>query len=170
MFECLQHLIGADREHRRTAPAGDVSEGVGEKRFADADGPDDGDMGVGVEEAQRGELVQECTIEGDLRGRVPALQAHRRVETRFLHAERDREALSPGDFVTEHLEEQILVRHLLLARKREPLRQGVEHARQFQPPQYGFQIRADHIGGRHRDSSPSEAAWSGSLYCEAGRR
>ena len=63
------------------------------------------------------------------------------------------------------------MRHLLLAREREPLGQRVEHARQLQPPQDGFQIRTDHIGGRHEDSSPSEAALgSGSLYCVAGRR
>ena len=52
---------------------------------------------------------------------VPALQAHRWVETRLLDAECDREALPPGDFVAEYLEEQILVWHLLLARECEAL-------------------------------------------------
>ena len=41
------------------------------------------------------------------------------------------------------------MRHLLLAREREALGERIEHARQLQPPQDGFQIRADHIGGRH---------------------
>ena len=47
------------------------------------------------------------------------------------------------------------MRHLLLAREREPLGQRVEHARQLEPPQDGFEIRTDDIG-RHCESSPSE--------------
>jgi hypothetical protein len=170
MLQRFEHLVGADSEHGRAAAAGDVAECVGEEGFADAHRADDGDVGMGIEKAERGELVEERPIEGDLRGRVPVLQAHRRVETRFLHAEGDGEALPPGDFVAEDLEKQILMRHLLLARQREALGQRVEHARQLEPPQDGLQIRVDHIGGRHRDSSPSAAARNGSLYCEAGRR
>ena len=71
MLERFEHLVGADGEHGRPAPAGDVAEGMREKGFADADGADDGDMGVRIEEAQRGELVEERAIEGDLRGAVP---------------------------------------------------------------------------------------------------
>ena len=57
MLERFEHLVGADGEDGRAAPAGDVAEGMREKGFADADETDDRDMGVGVEEAQRGELV-----------------------------------------------------------------------------------------------------------------
>ena len=67
----------------------------------------------------------------------------------FCDPERDGEAVAPRDFVAEDLQQEILMRHLLLAREREPLGQRVEHARQLQPPQDGFQIRTDHIGGRH---------------------
>jgi hypothetical protein len=82
-----------------------------------------------------------------------------------LHTKRDREAVAPRDFVAEDLQQEILMRELLLARQREALGQRVEHARQLQPPQDGFEIRIDHSGRRHEDSSPSEAALgSGSLY------
>ena len=78
VLQRLEHLVGADGEHGGAAPAGDVAEGMREKGLADADGADDGDVGVRVEEAQRGELVEERAIEGDLRGAVPGVQAHRR--------------------------------------------------------------------------------------------
>jgi hypothetical protein len=89
----------------------------------------------------------------------------------FLHTERDGQAVAAGGFVAEDLQQEIVMRHLLLAREREPLGERVEHARQLQPPQDGFEIRTDHVGRRHEDSSPSEAARaSGSLYWVVGRR
>ena len=97
---------------------------------------------------------------------------HGRIQAGFLHAERDAEAVASGDFVAEDEEQQILMRHLLLAREREALRQGVEHARELEPAQDGFQIRTDRVGG-HWDSSPvvdRAAARSGNAYWVAGRR
>jgi hypothetical protein len=41
------------------------------------------------------------------------------IQTGLLHTERDRVAVAPGDFVAEDLEQQILMRHLLLARERQ---------------------------------------------------
>ena len=149
MLQRLQHLVGADGEDGGAAPAGDVAEGMREKGLADADGADDGDVRVGVEEAQRGELVEERAIEGDLRGGVPSVQAHVRIQAGLLDPQRDGEAVAPRDFVAEDLEQQIVMRHLLLAREREPLGQRVEHARQLEPPQDGFQIGTDPISGRH---------------------
>jgi hypothetical protein len=66
VLEGLAHLIGADREDGGAAPARDVAEGVSEKGLADADGPDDRDVGMRVEEAQGRELIEEGAIEGDL--------------------------------------------------------------------------------------------------------
>ena len=88
MLERLEHLIGADGEHGGAAPAGDVAERMGEKGLADADGADDGDVRVGVEEAQRRELVEERAIEGDLRGRVPRVEVHGGIQAGFLDAQR----------------------------------------------------------------------------------
>ena len=71
---CLRVLsiwVGAHREHRGAAPAGNVPEGMREKRFAHAHWTYDGDMGVGVEEAQSRELVEQRRIEGDLGGGIP---------------------------------------------------------------------------------------------------
>jgi hypothetical protein len=89
-----------------------------------------------------------------------------------LHAEGDREALAPGDFVAEDEQQQILMRHLLLMGEHEPLRQDVEDQRQLQASQHAFQIRIDDLS-RHCESSPSDAGaagGSGSAYWVAGRR
>jgi hypothetical protein len=148
-----------------------VAEGVREKRFADADRADDRDVGVGVEEAQGGELIEQRAVKRHLGGRIPRLQAHRGIQPRLLHAQRDGETLAPCDFVAEDLQQEILVRHLLLARECEALGEGVEHARQLEPSQDGFEIRADDIRS-HADSSPSEAAAgrSGRANWMGGRR
>ena len=47
----LEHLIGPAGEDARRPTARDVPEGMREKRLADADGADDGDMGMGLEKA-----------------------------------------------------------------------------------------------------------------------
>jgi len=143
-----------------------VAEGLGETGFADADGTDDGDVRMGVEEAQRRELIEEGAVEGDFRGAIPGLQSHGGIQTSFLDAERDGEAVAPRDFVAEDLQQEILMRELLLARPREAIGQRIEHARQLQPSPDGFEIGADRIGGGHCESSPSDdvAGRSGSAY------
>lgn len=115
-----------------------MAEGVREKRFADADRADDRDVGVGVEKAQGGELIEQRAVKRHLGGRIPRLQAHRGIQPRLLHAQRDGETLAPCDFVAEDLQQEILVRHLLLARECEALGEGVEHARQLEPSQDGL--------------------------------
>lgn len=149
VFEGFQHLVGADGEDGGAASAGDVAERMGEKRFADADGADDRDVRVCIEEAERRELVEQRPVEGDLRGGVPGLESHGGIEVGFLDAQRHGQTLPACDFVTEHLQEQILVGQLLLARQCQPLGERVEHARQLQPSQHGFQIGTDHIGRGH---------------------
>ena len=126
-----------------------MAQGVGEKGLADADGPDDGDVSVRVEEAQRRELVEGLAIKGHCRGGVPGVSAHRGIQARRLDAHGDGQAVAAGDFIAEDLQQEVLLRHLVLARQRESLGQRIEHARQLEPPQDGFQIRADHIGRRH---------------------
>jgi hypothetical protein len=80
-----------------------LGEGVGEEGLADADRADEGDVGVGVEEAQRGLLVEERAIEGHLRGTVPRLQDHGRVQAGLLHPQRDAQAVTPCDLIASEL-------------------------------------------------------------------
>ena len=79
----LSSLSAVSGEDGVAAAAGDVAERVGEEGLADADGADDGDVGVRLEEAQRDELVPERAVEGDLGGRVPVLEGHGGVELRL---------------------------------------------------------------------------------------
>jgi hypothetical protein len=80
---------------------------------------------------------------------VPVLQAHGGIQAGFLDPQRDGETVAPRHFVAEHLQEEILMGHLLLSRERQPFGQCIEDARQLQPAQDGFQIRTNHVGRRH---------------------
>jgi hypothetical protein len=99
-----------------------VAERVREKGLAHPDGPDDGDVVMGFQEAEGGELVEERAVEGDLRRGIPVLELRAGVEARTLRAEGRGQAIAPGHLVGEDEQEKVLVRHLLLARER--LRRG----------------------------------------------
>ena len=93
--------------------------------------------------------LSERAVEGDLRGRVPRLETQGGIEARPLDAQRDGEAVAPRDLIAEDEEQEVLVRHLLLTGERESLGQRVEHARELQTTEHGFQIGTDRISG-HR--------------------
>ena len=75
-----QHLVGTGEADVVAVTAGEVSERAGEERLADADGAEDDDVTMRFEEAQAHELREHALVEGDLRGLVPELQTHRRIE------------------------------------------------------------------------------------------
>jgi len=127
VLEGLEQLVRAQRQRRAAAAAGDVAEGVRQEGLADADWADDRDVRVGFEEAQRDELVPQRPVVGDLRGGVPALELHLRVEVAALGAQAGGAAIAATDLVSEDEQQQVLVGHLLLTREREPLGQRVEH-------------------------------------------
>src|SRR5207244_12072413 len=83
-------------------------------------GADDRDVLVLIEEAERGELLEERAVEGDARGVIPALEAHGGIEPGLGGADGDGVAVAPAHLVGEAGEEQILVRELVLAGGREP--------------------------------------------------
>ncbi len=58
VLQRLEEAIGPDGERGVAAATGDVPERVREEGLPDADGPDDGDMGMRLEEAQRGEFLR----------------------------------------------------------------------------------------------------------------
>jgi hypothetical protein len=55
-----------------------------EEGLADADWTDDEHVVVGVQEAKRGELVEESVVEGDVGRRVPGLELGLGVERSLL--------------------------------------------------------------------------------------
>ncbi len=143
-----------------------MPEGVGEKGFAHAARPDDRDMRVAVEKAQRRELIEERLVEGHLGGRIPGFQMHGGIQVGLLHAQRDCQAVAAGGFIAEDEQQPVLMRHFLLPRQHQALGQGVQDPRQAEPAQNGFQIGTDDLGG-HSDSPPSDegaAGRSGSAY------
>ena len=149
-----------------------MRERVGKKRLADAHRPDDRDVRVRLEEAERDEFVPQRAVVGDFRSLVPALKLHLRVEVAALGAHGSGAAVAAADLVGEHEQEQVLVGHLLLPSDGEPLRQRVEYRRELEAPERGLEVSGDQVGGH--GSSPSGLSRSreacGRAYCEVGRR
>jgi hypothetical protein len=129
-----EHLIGPHGKDGAALATRDVAEGVGDEGFADADGPDEGDMGARVEKAERDELVKEDAVEGDLGRRIPGFELHGGIEARALRPEGRGLTVAARGFVGEDEEKEILMRHLLAAREGETFGQGVGHAGEFEAP------------------------------------
>src|ERR1700758_1429976 len=92
---------------------------------------------------------------------------------RLLRPQRNRQAVAWRVFVAENQQQPILMRHFLLSGEHEPLGQGIQHARELQPPQHDFQIGTDPFGS-HWESSPffedGSRPASGRAYWLAGRK
>ena len=106
--------------------AGNVSERVREKGLSDADGTDDGHVAVRLDEAHRDELVEQLLVVLDLRRRIPSFEVHAGSELRALRACRRGGAIATLTLVGEQEEEEVLMRHLLLAREGDALGERVE--------------------------------------------
>jgi len=148
-----------------------VAEGVSEEGLADAHVPDDGDVVVGFEEAQRGEFVEQGAVELDLGGLVPPLELGVPLQVAPLGPDGGRLAVAAGGLVAEREEQQVLVGHLLLAGEHEPLGKGIEHPGELEALQDGLQFGGDDVWVH--GSSPSSVRSrdaSGRAYWLAGRR
>jgi len=168
VLEGLGQAIGADGAHGGAAGAGELPERVGEEGLADADGADDGDVFVLVEEAQRGELTQQGAVEGDARGVVPALEPPRRVEAGLLGPHGRGGAVAAAHLVGQDGQQQILVGELLLAREGQATRECGEDERELEAAEHRDEFRADAVA---HASPPAGASPCGpSAYSAGGRR
>ena len=109
VLEGLEQRVRAEGEDGVAAATGDVAQGVGEKGFADADGADEGDVVMRLQEAERDELGEEGAIEGDVGGGVPVLELGARVEARPLRPQGGGQAVPARDLVGEDKQEEVLV-------------------------------------------------------------
>ena len=78
-------------------------------------------MGMRLQEAQGGELVEQRLIVSDLGCGIPVFELHARVELRLARPGFGRCTVAARDLVTEHEQQQILMRRLLLARQGEAI-------------------------------------------------
>ena len=150
VLEGLEHAVGAKSEDGIPAATGEMPECVSEEGLADADVADDSDVVMRLDEAERGELGEQSLIEVNAGGRVPVLQVRVGLEASFLGAKSGREGVATLSLVGEDEEKEVLVRGFILASEKEPLGQGIEHARKLQSPKDGSKIGFDGFG--HRDS------------------
>jgi hypothetical protein len=165
LLERLEHAVGPKGEHRVTAATGEMAECVSEEGLADADVADDSDVVMRLDEAERGELGEQSLVEVNLGGGVPVLESGVGLEASLLGAQGDGEAIAPLSFVREYEEQEVLVWGFVLASEKEPLGQGIEHARELQSPKHGSKIGFD--GFSHCDSPFWDMGFvpSGRAYC-----
>ena len=134
-------MIRGESEYGVTAATGDVAESVRQKGLAHADRSHDQHVPPCLQKAQGGEFVQHRSIERDLGGVIPLLELGALFEARTLRAQGSRLAVSTRYLIAQDQEQEVLVRHFLLAGQGEPLGQGVENARELEPAEYGAQVR-----------------------------
>src|SRR5580698_7185644 len=103
-----------------------MTERAREKRLSNSNGAEDDNVTVGRDEAKRAELMEYSSIEGDLRGLVPSLHHHRRIESRLIGAPCRSRATSALDLVGEDHQQEVLDRHRVFLGQRDALGQGVE--------------------------------------------
>jgi hypothetical protein len=170
VLEGLEHAVGPEGEHGVAAATSEVPEGMSEEGFANADVTDDGDMVMGFDEAEGGELGEEGLVEVNLRGGVPVLEARVGLEPSLLGAQGGGEAIATLTFVGEDEKEEVLVRGFLLAREEEPFGKGIQHAREFESTEHGSKVGFDGFG--HCDSPFRDMIFvpSGRAYCWGGLR
>jgi hypothetical protein len=76
-----------------------------------------------------------------------------------LRTERSSEAVAASGFVGQHQQEEVLVRHFLLAAERESVGKCIEDGRELQTSQYSFEIGRDDISGAHGYLRISDRLW-----------
>src|SRR5579862_3571952 len=136
-----QHLIGAQEVDVVAMTAGEVTESVGDEGLADADGPENDDVPMRLQEAQRTELCEELLVEGDLGRLVEPLERHVGVELGVGDSVGDGGVVAPCDLVGDEQGEDLLERHTLRLREVEPLGQRVEDAAEAQAAQRRGELR-----------------------------
>src|SRR5580704_1613496 len=96
-----------------------------------------------LQEAQRRELRQKTPIEVHLRGLVPSLDHHVRMESRFGGPTVGGAAVSTLDLVGEQQEQDVFERQPLLLGKTKALRQRVEDLAEAQALERSDELGAD---------------------------
>jgi hypothetical protein len=104
MTQGFKHAVSANSKDGITTTAGDVSEGVGEKSFANTHGTNDGHMSVSFNETQRDKLVQNVAVEIDFGGVIPSFELHVGFEMRSLSPNPGREPITTRGLVRKEEE------------------------------------------------------------------
>ncbi len=136
--------------------AGDVAEGLRDEGLADADGPEDDDVAMGLEEAKARQLGEHALVEAHLRRLVPRLEAHPRIEARLAGTQIGSDVVAPRDLVGEDEQQEIVKRHLLLVGEHESLGERVCDASELEALERADELRVeDGRRGRSHQSSSS---------------
>jgi len=120
-----------------------VSEGLGEKAFADADGAAEDDILLAFDEVKAEEVGQAGLVETDFGGPVETFQRALFLKAGGGHAVGDVFLFAPFDFVGQDEFQKLGVIEFFFSRIGDPIGQRGQHGGKFQTFQYGFQFKLD---------------------------
>ncbi len=129
LVKVSQQVVGAQEQDVATGPAGGVTKGAGEKRLADADGTEEDDVLLALEEAEAEEIADAIAVEGNGGVLVEALQGLLLLESGAVESEREVLVVAPIDLVLEDEFEQIELSELRLLRVGDAVGKRREHSR-----------------------------------------
>jgi hypothetical protein len=139
----LEERIAAEEEHTASGSAGAVSEGTGEEGLADADGPEEEDVLVALEEAEAEEIADPVPVEGDGGIPVEVLKGVGLLEAGTVETSGEVLVLPAVNLVLEgELQEAEGAEGGLLGIGG-PIRKGGEHSGELEALEHGFQGRFD---------------------------
>ena len=126
MSEGFEHVVGGGSDDGVLSGACDVGDGVCEEGLAHTDGADNDRVVMSLDEAEGDELIKKVLIEGDFGRGIPPFEAKVGIEVCLLGTKGGGLGVAAGDLVREDEQEEILVRHLLLASEGQALGESVE--------------------------------------------
>lgn len=155
LVEPLEHAIGPEEEYVVPGSAGGVTEGAGEEGLPDADGAEEEDVLLALEEAEREEVLHAVAVEGDRGVPVEALEGLLLLEAGAVQTHRKVLVVAAIHLVLEHELEEVELRELRLPGVGDAIRERRQDARELQALEDGLERGVDL--DRHGSRSP----WGG---------
>jgi hypothetical protein len=142
-----EERIAAEEQHPASGPAGAVSEGTGKEGLSDADGSEEEDVLVALEETEAEEIADPVPVEGDGGVPVEVLKGVGLLEAGPVEAGGEALVLSAVDLVLEGELQEVEGTEGGLLGIGGPIRKGGEHSGELQTLEHGFQGRFDFSHG-----------------------
>lgn len=151
LVQLLQHLIGSEKEHSETSPAGGVTEATSQECLADTDWAEEENVFGPLDEAQAEEVAHPVTIESDRSVPIEVFEGAHFLEARSVESMGEIGLLAPVDFILERQFEEVLQVELRLLCIGHPIGERRQDPGELEAFENGLEGRLD----LHRGRSPS---------------
>jgi hypothetical protein len=149
LMDVLEEGVATEEEHPVSGAAGAVTEGAGEERLADADGPEEEDVLLALEEPEAEEIADPVPVEGDGGVPVEVLEGVVFLEPGPVETSGEVLVFPAVDLVLKGKFKEVQDAEGGFGGIGGPVRQGVHHPAKLQALEHGFQ------GSFHISHDPS---------------